>query len=234
VPLEEYVDAFTFSRFEPNGMVQGHDYVKMATSVIDYIFRDLAISYLKRTDLGQVKPEDLLSTGTKGEMEIGHRSNERQSSGFRPQSNAHSRQADTSPGTSAGGHTVGPSSGVSVPGGQKTAGGPAGHGDSVKGTPKAQAGGGTGIGYGETGSESTPLSYGHAVSSQVAQPQVQVLERPWQASHSNAEQSELVKIAQARIKGYEGDPCPSCGSLSLIRNGTCMKCDSCGGTTGCS
>ncbi|MDR1588005.1 MAG: adenosylcobalamin-dependent ribonucleoside-diphosphate reductase, partial [Treponema sp.] len=49
VPLDEYVDAFTFSRFEPNGAVQGHDYVKMATSVIDYIFRDLAISYLKRS-----------------------------------------------------------------------------------------------------------------------------------------------------------------------------------------
>ncbi|MCL2880060.1 MAG: adenosylcobalamin-dependent ribonucleoside-diphosphate reductase, partial [Treponema sp.] len=69
VPLEEYVDAFTFSRFEPNGMVQGHDYVKMATSVIDYIFRDLAISYLKRSDLGQIKPEDLLTTGTRSEAE---------------------------------------------------------------------------------------------------------------------------------------------------------------------
>jgi ribonucleoside-diphosphate reductase alpha chain len=48
------------------------------------------------------------------------------------------------------------------------------------------------------------------------------------------EQSELIKIAQARIKGYEGDPCPACGSFTLIRNGTCMKCDTCGGTTGCS
>jgi ribonucleoside-diphosphate reductase alpha chain len=48
------------------------------------------------------------------------------------------------------------------------------------------------------------------------------------------EQSELVKIAQARIKGYEGDPCPAGGSFTLIRNGTCMKCDTCGGTTGCS
>ena len=62
VPLEEYVDAFTFTRFEPNGMVQGHDYIKMATSVLDYIFRDLAIAYLERHELGQVKPEDLDST----------------------------------------------------------------------------------------------------------------------------------------------------------------------------
>jgi ribonucleoside-diphosphate reductase alpha chain len=64
VPLEEYVDAFTFYKFEPNGMVQGHDYVKMATSVIDFIFRDLGISYLNRTDLGQIKPEDLLNNPT--------------------------------------------------------------------------------------------------------------------------------------------------------------------------
>jgi ribonucleoside-diphosphate reductase alpha chain len=59
VPLQEFVDAFVFSRFEPNGMVQGHDTVKMCTSVIDYVFRDLAINYLGRTDLCQVQPDDL-------------------------------------------------------------------------------------------------------------------------------------------------------------------------------
>jgi ribonucleoside-diphosphate reductase alpha chain len=127
VPLEEYVDAFTFSRFEPNGMVQGHDYVKMATSVIDYIFRDLAISYLKRSDLGQVKGDDLLATAT----------------------------------------TAAP--------------------EKAKRNPAARP----------------PLG-------------------------------EAALAAQARIKGYEGDPCPACGSFTLVRNGTCMKCDTCGGTTGCS
>ncbi len=59
VPLEEFVEAFVFTRFEPNGSVQGHDNIKMSTSVIDYIFRELALSYLGRTDLVQVKPEDL-------------------------------------------------------------------------------------------------------------------------------------------------------------------------------
>lgn len=53
VPLEEFVDAFTFTRFEPNGPVQGHDHIKMCNSIIDYIFRDLAITYLNRTDLIQ-------------------------------------------------------------------------------------------------------------------------------------------------------------------------------------
>ena len=61
VPLEEFVEAFVFTRFEPNGSVQGHDNIKMSTSVIDYIFRELALSYLGRTDLVQVKPEDLRS-----------------------------------------------------------------------------------------------------------------------------------------------------------------------------
>ncbi len=62
VPLEEYVDAFTFTRFEPNGMVSGHDHIKMTTSVLDFIFRDLALAYLGRTDLVQVKPDDLIAT----------------------------------------------------------------------------------------------------------------------------------------------------------------------------
>jgi ribonucleoside-diphosphate reductase alpha chain len=126
VPLEEYVDAFTFSRFEPNGPVKGHEYVKMATSVIDYIFRDLAISYLKRTDLGQVNADDLLTTGTKS--------------------------------------------------------------DSLPGVKR----------------DAIPAS------------------------------DNTSRIREAKLKGYEGDPCPSCGSFTLVRNGTCMKCDTCGGTTGCS
>jgi ribonucleoside-diphosphate reductase alpha chain len=165
VPLEEYVDAFTFSRFEPNGAVQGHDYVKMATSVIDYIFRDLAISYLKRTDLGQVKPEDLLSTGTKSDAP------EKHSAGFRPHGHV--------PGLNSGGKT------------------PAGQGSAT--TVKTAAG-----------------------------------NRPAQQAKAGHLEDEAAKIAQARIKGYEGDPCPACGSFTLIRNGTCMKCDTCGGTTGCS
>ena len=56
VPLEEFVDAFTFTKFEPAGLVQGNDSIKNATSILDYIFRELAVSYLDRTDLAHVKP----------------------------------------------------------------------------------------------------------------------------------------------------------------------------------
>jgi ribonucleoside-diphosphate reductase alpha chain len=171
VPLEEYVDAFTFSKFEPNGMVQGHDYVKMATSVIDYIFRDLAISYLKRTDLGQVKPEDLQTTSTKEDLGEGH-----------AEQRFHHSHAK---------------------GDGKTADLPA----------KAEV-------LSEKAPAFTPGSTGAAASARLANAPGGL--------HLDSQ------IVQARIKGYEGDPCPACGSFTLIRNGTCMKCDTCGGTTGCS
>ena len=59
VPLEEFVDAFAFTRFEPNGMVQGNDTSRWRRSIIDYIFRELAITYLGRTDLAHVDPTEL-------------------------------------------------------------------------------------------------------------------------------------------------------------------------------
>ena len=58
VPLDEYVDAFTFTRFEPSGPVQGNDSIKYATSILDYVFRELAVSYLERFDLAHVDPTD--------------------------------------------------------------------------------------------------------------------------------------------------------------------------------
>src|SRR5690606_27617477 len=62
VPLEEYVDAFTLVRFEPAGMVQGNEAIKTATSIIDYVFRELAISYLGRNHLAHVHPSDFSNT----------------------------------------------------------------------------------------------------------------------------------------------------------------------------
>ncbi len=69
VPLEEFVEAYTFTRFEPSGMVEGNDAIKMSTSVLDYIFRELAISYLGRTDLAHVEQADLRPDGVgRGEI----------------------------------------------------------------------------------------------------------------------------------------------------------------------
>ncbi|MFO0968302.1 MAG: hypothetical protein U0793_22325 [Gemmataceae bacterium] len=69
VPLDEFMDAFLFTRFEPNGMVAGNPHIKMTTSIIDYIFRELAISYLGRHDLAHVAPEDLRGDALHGEEE---------------------------------------------------------------------------------------------------------------------------------------------------------------------
>ena len=54
VPLDAYVDSFVFTKFEPNGIVSGHDRIQMATSIIDYLFRELGVSYLGRDDLAHV------------------------------------------------------------------------------------------------------------------------------------------------------------------------------------
>jgi ribonucleoside-diphosphate reductase alpha chain len=191
VPLEEYVDAFTFSRFEPNGVVQGHDYVKMSTSVIDYIFRDLAISYLKRTDLGQIKPDDLLYTATRGE----------------------------------GGDGEHPEKG----GKEKPAAGVKSHSHENYSH---------GV-HGKDGHGGYPGSAKGQTAPQVLTPHARVNTAELPAKlppepELPPAQNEAFKIVQARIKGYEGDPCPACGSFTLVRNGTCMKCDTCGGTTGCS
>ncbi|HVA27431.1 MAG TPA: LAGLIDADG family homing endonuclease, partial [Candidatus Baltobacteraceae bacterium] len=70
VPLEEYVEAFTFTRFEPNGPVVGHANIKMATSLLDYIFRELAVSYLGRYDFAHVQPSmEMDAMGVEAEEE---------------------------------------------------------------------------------------------------------------------------------------------------------------------
>ena len=58
VPLEEFVDTFTFQTFEPRGMVEGHENIKMSNSIVDYVFRALGLEYLNRTDIVQNPPKE--------------------------------------------------------------------------------------------------------------------------------------------------------------------------------
>ncbi len=177
VPLEEYIDAFTFTRFEPNGVVQGHDYIKMATSVLDYIFRDLAISYLDRHDLGQIKPEDLVSTSLQTKTE----------------GNGHKTAFDN-------GRSSHPSKPV-----------------QTKVTP------------------SLIISADTSYEALQSPPEPPLAGTGNVKSEKNQGLSPSIKsMRAARQKGYEGDPCPVCGNLTLVRNGTCLKCETCGSTTGCS
>jgi ribonucleoside-diphosphate reductase alpha chain len=152
VPLEEFVDAFTFTRFEPNGVVQGHDNIKMSTSVIDYVFRDLACRYLGRTDLVHVKPSDLKPDAISGEDEV-----------------------------------------------------------------------------------QEPLLA--MMENEVVHDDGRVslsTQKVFTKQNDSDMIVEAKKRQEAKFKGYEGESCPDCGSYTMVRNGSCLKCNSCGATTGCS
>jgi len=159
VPLEEFVHAFVFTRFEPNGMVQGNDRIKMSTSVIDYVFRELAINYLGRTDLSHVPDEDLRSDS------VGSKMIEQPADiGSVPVPVVHARQ---------------------------------------------------------------PMPSGDIASSRAA--------RPVSGGSGGLAEAKLLSASEiARLKGYEGDACGDCGQFTMVRNGTCLKCITCGTTTGCS
>lgn len=180
VPLEEFVDAFTFTRFEPAGMVQGNDSIKNATSILDYIFRELAVSYLDRTDLAHVKPNGAsFDTLGGGENE------------GRPEA--------------------------------------AGEGTASKSVELLRQISSTGYLRKRLPRDLMVLQGGVstvAVSSSLAETQ---------ASYEvGVATVALDPRAKAKMQGYEGDPCGECGNYTLVRNGTCMKCNTCGGTSGCS
>ena len=166
VPLDEFVDAFVFTRFEPGGTVAGNPHIKMSTSIIDYIFRELAVSYLGRHDLAQVTPEDLRSdTLGRPEEEM-------------PEFDAEEEDEIQ----------------TMIPG-------------PDMGAPR---------------SDRVSLDYGEEAAGASAAPS---------AGTGAALNS---RIEEARAKGYEGEACGDCGLFTLVRNGTCLKCVTCGATSGCS
>jgi ribonucleoside-diphosphate reductase alpha chain len=217
VPLEEFVDAFTFTRFEPAGLVIGNDSIKNATSVLDYIFRELAVSYLGRTDLAHVVPAADEDLGNKGD-----------SAGAAPAEVAIAKVAST-------GYLRGRGVQMSV-----VRGGAAPkmlHDEDHHDVPMADN---------DIHDEDDELQdimldlteiragveaqLGAAAASPIAA-QVASLEAAMQAG---ARDSRARRAAEARLKGFEGDSCGSCGNFTLVRNGTCMKCNTCGSTSGCS
>ncbi|MEL7276968.1 MAG: vitamin B12-dependent ribonucleotide reductase [Pseudomonadota bacterium] len=184
VPLDEFVEAFTFTRFEPAGMVQGNDSIKNATSILDYIFRELAISYLDRTDLAHVKPagESFDDLGRGVEEGV---SNIRAVEPEVAQSSIEMIKQVSSTGYLR------------------------------KRLPQEllvlQGGADMSLDTGLSVAPSAPAATGAATSTLA-----------------------LDARAKAKMQGYEGDPCGECGNFTLVRNGTCMKCNTCGATSGCS
>jgi ribonucleoside-diphosphate reductase alpha chain len=175
VPLEEFVEAFVFTRFEPNGPVKLNDRIKMATSIIDYIFRELAITYLERKDLSQVQEDDLrMDSMKKDEQDPECVEEEVDMTALKKASILTEHLPVRRNGVNGGnGHS------------RKQGNGNVAHKVELK-------------------RETLTVTSVHK------------------------------EIQDAIIKGYEGDPCQNCKQFTLVRNGTCLKCLSCGETSGCS
>ncbi len=180
VPLEEFVEAFTFTRFEPNGPVIGHDHIKMATSILDYIFRELAVSYLGRYDLAHVQPSmQMDAMGPEAQEE--YIAEEEGDVRVRPAGVAeklHPVSAHLHPG-----HEPPPSPPVASTASLAEPAPPSRHGGN--------------------GTATATLVRTQAINA-------------------------------SKAKGYTGNACSECGQLTMVRNGACEKCDSCGATSGCS
>ena len=197
VPLEEYVDAFTFTRFEPAGMVMGNEAIKNATSILDYVFRELAVSYLGRHDLAHVKPEDIGHTAMGSGVDEGSKPAE----------------APISRGLVRG----------KIPERLKVVEGSARSADA--GRPS-----------GAVSQSTAAVTALNAVFGATALKQDAVTEvRAQTAGAAEAKPATVAdRRAEARMKGYEGENCSECGNFTMVRNGTCLKCDTCGSTSGCS
>jgi ribonucleoside-diphosphate reductase alpha chain len=214
VPLEEYVDAFTFTRFEPSGPVQGNDSIKYATSILDYVFRELAVSYLERFDLAHIEPTDGGFDALGKGVEEG-------------------KPSPTSTKYVSRGLTRSRTDKLSV-----LAGGAA---TEARSTPSPGAGGGakvTSFGGREARAEIAGVAALKSEPEQKLSPaeQLEQQQLPFVRSEERAlaRAAAAGKRAEAKAKGYEGEACGECGNFTLVRNGTCLKCDTCGGTTGCS
>jgi ribonucleoside-diphosphate reductase alpha chain len=172
VPLEKFADQFLFSRFEPNGMVMGNDRIKMSTSIIDYVFRELAITYMGRDDLAHVSEEDLRHDT------LHHEAAE-------PDYDEEVVLSQTPP-------VVAHHLAVDV-----------------------------------------DAYYDEDDDLDVSAP---IVEEPKPAVHlvARARSHKIQAVLDAKAKGYEGDACGDCGAMTMVRNGSCLKCMSCGATSGCS
>jgi ribonucleoside-diphosphate reductase alpha chain len=204
VPLEEFVEAFTFTRFEPAGIVEGNDAIKMATSMVDYIFRELAVSYLGRNDLAHAEPQDLMPDT------LGRGSGESELS--RPAAEAFAFGAVAR--AASNGYARGNLTKFQVISGSRS--------DGNGATAMAQATATVAVSEAISGATAHVLHGGAAHAAAVS------------AVVAPATDTRLSQIREARLKGYEGDACGECGNFTLVRNGTCLKCDTCGATSGCS
>ena len=197
VPLEEFVDAFTFTRFEPAGPVRGNEAIKNATSILDYLFRELAVSYLGRYELAHVDPTEIGNT-TLGSGDAGE--------------SMRYTEALVSPGFTRGRLSE----------------------RKMFASSKAQGTGAQAHALQTSVDDDALPRTTNLATASTPFPSSQTAGYVARAVEPLAERGASDFVAEARVKGYEGEACGECGNFTLVRNGTCLKCDTCGGTSGCS
>ena len=196
VPLEEFVDAYTFTRFEPSGPVEGNDAIKMASSILDYVFREVAISYMGRHDLAHVEIDDL-EPDTMGRGESDESFQVEQTTNDYAISNGYVR----------GSLSV-------IEGGRQT---PNSFDNTELGANVDAATGTNDVSASQAEVLTLPGTLGKQLDLEYV-----------------VQEERTERIRMARMKGYQGDACTECGNFTMVRNGTCLKCDTCGTTSGCS
>jgi ribonucleoside-diphosphate reductase alpha chain len=192
--------------------VQGNDSIKYATSILDYVFRELAVSYMSRFDLAHVDPSESHFDAMGKGVEEGRAPDASHSSKFISKGITRSRTDKL----------------VVMQGGGDTQ------------TDARSQGNVTSMASHGPTSRATDAIEGAVALKQEAQHDLSPTEKlealQWSkaGAAAAAAPSKAERRAEAKAKGYEGEMCGECGHFSLVRNGTCMKCDTCGSTTGCS
>ncbi|MFK0165304.1 vitamin B12-dependent ribonucleotide reductase [Rhizobium sp. NPDC090279] len=231
VPLEEYVDAFTFTKFEPAGIVTGNDAIKNATSILDYVFRELAISYLGRHDLAHVDTSDFSNTAlgrgvSEGKADVVSKGLTR---GYKPTlvptsgeqvkgtaTAAPARAASIATVTAFAGNTVRklePTSAIST---SEVVAFKRDYEERAKELAEEIA-----EELASETAETTGLFTDKAASDAAT-------------AKTDAKKLESERRARSIMQGYTGNMCTECQNFTMVRNGTCEKCDTCGATSGCS
>lgn len=233
VPLEEYVEAFTFTKFEPAGMVQGNDAIKNATSILDYVFRELAVSYLNRHDLAHVDTSDFTNTALGKGIQEGKTNliSTGWTRGHKP-TLVQGGQIDRTSGEPKGAATAAPARAGSTGMVTAFAGSAARKLEPIAAVATSEI-----VAF-KRDYEERAVELAEEITEET-ESEVTALFSDKAAAEAAAAKSDAKKLeAERRIRsiaqGYTGNMCSECQNFTMVRNGTCEKCDTCGSTSGCS
>ena len=261
VPLDEYVEAFTFTKFEPAGIVVGNDAIKNATSILDYVFRELAISYVGRNDLAHVDTSDFSNTALGRGIQEGKSLpfSKGMTRGASPVKLVRGNEPVGYGGGDVGGSSPSP---ATIPRSAPTASASrpamAVSGSNVLALKVAERAEeavayrrdyedrakelAEDIAFEESADDAsdrvTDAPAASASRATYADPAPGVTGDLFTAGAQAAATDAKALAADRRVKsmlqGYTGNSCSECQNFTMVRNGTCEKCDTCGATSGCS